>query len=578
MENENQNNPENMKLDYSNAHITSEDPIYVSIEGCLDENSTNDVVRVINLFPKTLSSILVILNDDKGNQMPVTQIDELKPCEGIDVNVPIGNFKALSKAFAESSYHYSVMCENAEYKSFLGTPEVWSTSMTFAMKNVFEVEPDLKVADVFPKTVSFKENSAGTDRYQREMYNAYEFRVNDPLRLVPYVNNYKKIIFKSFCLKEIKDVSIYITKKGTDKKSEIFKIDSLKPFDRYEIEFPFVEQGDVYSYDSPDATYQWFKTNVRTHWKMRVQNNIPMQTAKNCILQATMIGAAVSSKLFEAAMDHYNDITNDNGGTIRNFGIKNLLQDENKKKCYFQCIGVDSDNSGGRPWNNRFRVGAGASDQIFDIGFVGDNYRAGGYATSTEVRVKRSQIDSISKTHVFDVKLTHEFGHRWGCGHAGIWTHSIMERNKSVRCPTVDSNPFILPEVGNIIAPDSPYYDLYNDDKVQCGYTAFDVWVYKHLDEMVNSSYITKETADKYKERLLKNREERNRAGKELNAVNAKYPWKAEYAWNIGASMARDIALLAEKSNIVKKYDLSAQQYLEMDDDKTSSSKMMLEL
>lgn len=552
---------------YLTEQIKSDAPVYINV----DENGDKDKVTVVNLFPKTLENFLVLLNDTNGNQMPVGGFDSLEPGYGDEIDVDIEKYKSMSKLLAEKGGFYTTyFSDDKDYVDMKDVHMDWTPRLASVIADVVN-KKNISVREALPK-VEYVENSAGTSRYRQEKYDGFEFRVNEPVRIIRFNDNKRKVLVKSWCLKTIRDVDIVMEEKdGT--KLTVYTIDELKPFDKYILEFPYASDDCKWSFVCGDETYQWFQKNIRTHWKLLVQNNMDMSMARNYIMMTTMLGFAVSSKLFECAMDHYDSLTNDNNGVLRQFNVKNLLADENKKKCYYTCIGVDSYRYGGRPWTNGFKVGHGASDKICILGIVGDNYKAGGYTVGNDVNVKRAQIASVSKTHTIDVKMMHEFGHMWGCGHMGIWTHSIMD-SKTVRCPTVDGDPYILPEVGNIIAKDCPYYGLYADDKVQCGYTSFDKWVYDNVDKFVGEGegkYFTEQQAKDYKERLEENRDKRNQNAKAFNAILGRYPWKPEHAIP-ALALARQVACLAEQSSFCKTCDNSAQQYLELADDKMGYS------
>lgn len=524
------------------------------------ELGDKDKVKVVNCYLKTLKDIYLTVEDDKGARMPVWIIPEIEPLEIQEFEIDLSGLKSISKFFAETAYHYTaVLPDDEEYNEIVNTYKIWNTDLTKLMSDYKKANSIENIRDVLPKVESVVEtNTEG--KYIQEKYDNYEWRVGNPIRLVPFVNSKnKKILIKNYGLIDFKNVKIQVKK--NDKVVDIFLIENLKSFERYIISFPFVDESYTYEISCDDENYKWFKDNIRTNWKMRIQNDISLNTAKNAIKQITMIAATVSSKLFEVAMDHYHEFVSDNGGNIRNFG--RLVNDENKKKCYYQCLGVDSMKFGGRPWNNNWVVGAGASDKVMELGYVANEYHAGGYNNGTLLRVKEDRVNDISKSHVINVKLTHEVGHSWGCGHAGIWTHSIYEKNKSVKAPTVDSEPFIIPEIANLIAPDCPYYKFYGNSGIPCGYTSVDIWVYKNAEQ-----YVDKEIADKYKKRLEENRELRNQRANHFNSIQpSKYPWKAEYIypWGWGANQSRTTACVKEMTDYLNRNcDQSAKEYFDM--------------
>lgn len=537
----------------SDQHLTNNVPFCFKYElGSVDK------VEVVSLYFKKLTNALLAVEDDKGAQLPVQYITDIEPLEKQNFEIDLSELKKLSKFFNKTNYHYTIICYDEEFLSITKQYTEWNSDFT-RLVSTYLKNNNVSLAEALPQVEEvIKTNTENV--YVQEKYDNYEWRVSDPIRLIPYVNSdNKKVLIKNYGLIDFKNVEIQVKK--NNEVINIFKIDELKSFEKYVIKFSFIDKSYSYQIHCDDENYQWFRTQIRTNWKLRVQNNIPLSTAKNAIKQATMIAFTVSNKLFEVAMDHYDEYVSDNNGNIRNFG--KLREDENKKKCYYQCLGVDSFVFGGRPWNNKWVVGSGASDKVIELGYVANEYHAGGYYDGTNIRVKKDRVDDISKSHVINVKLTHEFGHAWGCGHAGIWSHSIFEKNKSIKAPTVDSEPFIIPELANLIAPDCPYYQFYGNSGIPCGYTNVDVWIYNNIEK-----YIDKDTADKYKKRLEENRDLRNQRANEFNSIQPnKYPWKAKYSyiWNYGANQARTTACVKEMTDYCNnKCDQSAREYFEL--------------
>lgn len=524
------------------------------------ELGDKDKVKVVNYYLKTLKDIYLTVEDDKGARMPVWIIPEIEPLEIQEFEIDLSGLKSISKFFAETAYHYTaVLPDDEEYNEIVNTYKIWNTDLTKLMSDYKKANNIESIRDILPKIESIVETNA-EGKYVQEKYNDYEWRVGDPIRLVPFVNSEnKKILIKNYGLIDFKNVKIQVKK--DDNVVDIFLIENLKSFEKYVISFPFIDESYTYDFSCNDENYKWFKDNIRTNWKMRIQHDISLNTAKNAIKQITMIAAAVSSKLFEVAMDHYHEFVSDNGGNIQKFG--RLADDENKRACYYKCLGVDSMEFGGRPWNNNWVVGAGASDKVMELGYVANEYHGGGYNSGVRLRVKEDRINDISRSHVINVKLTHEVGHSWGCGHAGIWTHSIFEKVKTIKAPTVDSEPFIIPEIANLIAPDCPYYKLYSSSGVPCGYTSVDTWIYKNAEKYLDD----KDAANRYKKRLEENRELRNQRAKEFNVISNKYPWLPEYAYirNLGKDQARTTACVREQTSYLNsKCDQSAREYFEL--------------
>lgn len=107
---------------YSNHEIPVRDPILMTI------SNEKDMVDIYSYFLYPLKNVLVVLTDGT-NDMPIYQINELKPFTHVKLSVPIVQYTSISKTFTFDKAKYKLHINNEKYEELKKNDVCWRVKL-----------------------------------------------------------------------------------------------------------------------------------------------------------------------------------------------------------------------------------------------------------------------------------------------------------------------------------------------------------------------------------------------------------------------------------------------------------------